>query len=209
MKGLPAPHLILGSGSPRRAALLRQLELPFEQVVSPEEEPALQGDGPEACAVAAAGAKARAVHKLVRQRGLATNAAIVIGADTIVSLDGRLLGKPRDAGEAVDMLRALSGHTHQVYTGLALVCGDDRELRDCSVTQVRMGKISERDISGYVRSGEPLDKAGAYGIQGLGARFIEHIEGCYYNVVGLPLARLAALLVEAGYNFNTTTGDDR
>jgi len=99
------------------------------------------------------------------------------------------------------MLRVLSGRTHQVYTGVVLVGASGEQWSDCALTQVRMRTLSEADIRGYVDSREPLDKAGAYGIQGLGARFIEHIEGCYYNVVGLPLARLCALLERAGYDF--------
>ena len=117
------------------------------------------------------------------------------------------MGKPGDPEEAAHMLQRLSGHSHQVYTGLTLICADDRELRDWAKTRVRMGQLSDADIRAYVRSGEPLDKAGAYGIQGLGARFIEHIEGCYYNVVGLPLARLATLLEKAGYDFSATSDD--
>jgi septum formation protein len=203
------PRLILGSKSPRRAALLQQLELPFEQLPSPDEEPPPEGNDPHAYVVESACAKARAVHGLVQQRRADNAAAIVIGVDTIVCLDGTLMGKPGDPEEAACMLRRLSGHTHQVYTGLALICADGRELRDCAETQVRMGRLSEANIRAYVRSGEPLDKAGAYGIQGLGGRFIEHIEGCYYNVVGLPLARFATLLEEAGYDFSTTTGGDQ
>ena len=105
------------------------------------------------------------------------------------------------------MLHRLAGRSHQVYTGLALICAEDRELRDWGETRVHMGQLSDADIEAYVRSGEPLDKAGAYGIQGLGARFIEDIEGCFYNVVGLPLARLATMLKKAGYDFNASYDD--
>ena len=202
------PRLILGSRSPRRVALLQQLELPFEQLPSPEEELPPGKNGPQAHVVESASAKARAVRRLVQQRRDDNSGpTIVIGVDTIVYLDGEIMGKPGDPEEAARMLHRLSGHSHQVYTGLALICADDRELRDWAETRVRMGQLSDADIRAYVRSGEPLDKAGAYGIQGLGARFIEHIEGCYYNVVGLPLARLATLLEKAGYDFNTTSDD--
>ena len=202
------PHLVLGSGSPRRVALLRQLELPFEQLVSTAPEPAPQDGDPEAHAIDAARVKARAVHRMVQERENGEHPTIVIGADTIVCLDGAILGKPEDAGDASRMLRALSGQTHQVYTGLALIRADGGERCDCAVTRVRMRRLSETDIRAYVRSGEPLDKAGAYGIQGLGARFIEYIEGCYYNVVGLPLARLSAMLEEAGYDFSALINDE-
>ena len=203
----PVPHLILSSGSPRRVALLQQLRLPFEQIASPEEESTLRDNTPREHVVETASAKARAVHKLVQERR-PERPSIIIAADTIVCLGDAILGKPTDAEEAFCMLRRLSGHVHQVYTGLALICADSREIQDCAMTRVWMRRLSEADISGYVRSEEPLDKAGAYGIQGLGARFIERIEGCYYNVVGLPLSRLNILLEKAGYNFSTTTGRD-
>jgi len=195
------PRIILGSASPRRAALLRQLEIPFEQVVSPDAEPVPGDCRPGAFVVASARAKARSVRRLLVQGERQARPFIVIGADTVVVLDGSILGKPADAEEAVSMLRGLSGRAHQVYTGIALACSGGRELCDHAVTRVRMRCLTEADIRGYVATGEPLDKAGAYGIQGLGARFIEWIEGCYYNVVGLPLERLGALLEAAGYQF--------
>lgn len=202
------PHLILGSRSPRRVALLRQLELPFEQLPSPEEELPPGKNGPRAHVLESASAKARAVHSLAQKRLAQNNVpTIVIGADTIVYLDGEIMGKPGDPEEAAQMLHRLAGRSHQVYTGLALICAEDRELRDWGETRVHMGQLSDADIEAYVRSGEPLDKAGAYGIQGLGARFIEDIEGCFYNVVGLPLARLATMLKKAGYDFNASYDD--
>jgi septum formation protein len=195
------PPLVLGSGSPRRAALLAQLGLPFEQVVSPEPEP-VPGDGPpDRHVLDSARAKAAAVRRLVQEHHPALRSAMVIGADTLVCVGDAPLGKPRHPEEAAAMLRALSGRTHQVYTGVVLIGLDGRQWADVARTQVRMRPLSEADLLGYVDSREPLDKAGAYGIQGLGARFIEHIEGCYYNVVGLPLARLCALLEQAGYDF--------
>ena len=202
------PRLILGSASPRRAALLRQLGLEFERLVCPDDEPDVGGSEPAEHALGAARAKARAVARLARERGR-RRGAIVIGADTVVCVGRVVLGKPADPADAARMLRLLSGRSHQVYTGVVLVTEDDRELEDCSVTRVHMRALSEADVRAYVHSREPLDKAGAYGIQGLGARFIEHIEGCYYNVVGLPLARLSALLEEAGYDFSATIRDER
>jgi septum formation protein len=196
-------RLILGSASPRRADLMRQLELPFNIVPSPEEEPIPATQVPADYAIESATAKARAVTSLLESRDQAQN-AIVIGADTIVCLDDSILGKPRDQADATAMLRRLSGNVHQVYTGLALQSGE-KTLCEAVCTRVAMNAFTAADIAAYVHSGEPLDKAGAYGIQGLGARFIERIEGCYYNVVGLPLARLCALLAAAGYNLNDKT----
>ena len=197
---MSAPLLVLGSASPRRAALLEQLELRFEQLPSPEEEPIPATHIPADYALASARAKARAVVALLKERG-PCEGAIVIGADTIVCLNGAILGKPKDQADAAAMLSRLSGQIHEVYTGLALVTGE-KLLGEAVCTQVRMNAFTADDIEAYIASGEPLDKAGAYGIQGLGARFIESIEGCYYNVVGLPLARLCALLGQAGCNLN-------
>lgn len=187
--------LILGSASPRRAALLRQLALPFTVVPSPVAEPVPATSIPADYAIESAEAKARAVARSVAAD------AIIIAADTIVWSNGAILGKPADAAHAASMLGRLSGQVHQVYTGLAIQSGDQL-LREAACTQVAMRPLTAADIAAYVASGEPLDKAGGYGIQGLGARFIERIAGCYYNVVGLPLARLCVLLSAVGYNLN-------
>lgn len=187
--------LILGSASPRRAALLRQLALPFTVVPSPVAEPVPATSIPADYALESAEAKARAVARSVAAD------AIVIAADTIVWSNGAILGKPADAAHATSMLGRLSGQVHQVYTGLAIQSGEQL-LREAACTQVAMRPLTAADIAAYVASGEPLDKAGGYGIQGLGARFIERIAGCYYNVVGLPLARLCVLLSAVGYNLN-------
>lgn len=188
-------RLILGSASPRRAALLRQLALPFTVVPSPVAEPVPATPIPADYALESAEAKARAVARSVAAD------AIVIAADTIVWSNGAILGKPADAAHAASMLGRLSGQVHQVYTGLAIQSGEQL-LREAACTQVAMRPLTAADIAAYVASGEPLDKAGGYGIQGLGARFIERIAGCYYNVVGLPLARLCVLLSAVGYNLN-------
>lgn len=188
-------RLILGSASPRRAALLRQLALPFTVVPSPVAEPVPATSIPADYALESAEAKARAVARSVAAD------AIVIAADTIVWSNGAILGKPADAAHAASMLGRLSGQVHQVYTGLAIQSGEQL-LREAACTQVAMRPLTVADIAAYVASGEPLDKAGGYGIQGLGARFIERIAGCYYNVVGLPLARLCVLLSAVGYNLN-------
>ena len=199
------PTLILGSASPRRVALLKQLKLDFVQLVSPAEEPAPGNRGPAEHVVESARLKALAVATLAASAPPAsldnTAGLLTIGADTIVCVDGAILGKPTEETHAMHMLRSLSGRSHEVYTGVALRHSNGWEQSVWEVTQVRMRKLTEQSIRFYVDSGEPLDKAGGYAIQGLGARFVEHISGCYYNVVGLPLARLCALLEEAGYDF--------
>ena len=216
-------RLVLGSGSPRRAQLLRQLGLEFDQVASDEAEPEpAQGD-PAEQAIRCAQAKARAVRELlladarhpsrkpgrtsaigrtivIGQRTIVIGQrTIVIGADTMVIVDGAILGKPADAEEAVAMLRRLAGRRHRVCTGVCLLGPGGREQSDCVSTEVWMRPVTAAAIDAYVASGEPMDKAGAYAIQGLGARFVERINGCYYNVVGLPLARLTAMLDDAGF----------
>lgn len=203
------PAIVLASASPRRAALLRQLRIPFEQVVSPVGEPECGDGDPEAHVVAAARAKARAVAELVRRDGARVapaahrrGAALVVGADTLVCCDGLTLGKPRDREEALRTLSRLSGREHAVYTGLAVVGPAGQERSACEVTRVRVAALSTAAAVAYVDSREPLDKAGSYGIQGRGARFIERVEGCYYNVVGLPLFRLCCLLESAGYDLD-------
>lgn len=201
------PTLILGSASPRRVALLNQLQLDFVQLVSPAEEPAPGNRGPAEHVVESARLKAQAVAALAASAPPTpldnTAGLLIIGADTVVCVDGAILGKPTDETHAMHMLRTLSGRSHEVYTGVALRHSDGWEQSVWELTQVQMRKLTEQSIRSYVDSGEPLDKAGGYAIQGLGARFVEHISGCYYNVVGLPLARLCALLEEAGYNFGS------
>jgi septum formation protein len=156
----------------------------------PEEPP----PGPPAAAVVAVAlAKARAVA-----RGLAP-AQVALGADTEVVLDGRLLGKPADAAHAEGMLRALRGRTHEVITGLALVQGGGgREATAAVVSRVTMVAATDADIAAYVASGEPFDKAGGYAVQGLGGRLVAGVDGCYTNVVGLPLTTTRRLLADWG-----------
>ncbi len=198
----PKPSLVLASASSRRVALLHQLGLRFEQHPSPEAEPAPCGSSPRDHALAAAAAKAAAVQGLLRASGRGSS-AIVLGADTVVSLDGSFLGKPGDPEEAAVMLGRLSGRRHEVFTGIALKGPEDLEVRDCVRTEVLMRTLSAQEIEEYVASGEPMDKAGSYAIQGRGARFVESINGCYYNVVGLPIARLSTMLEELGFDLSS------
>jgi len=192
----PTAEIILASASPRRAALLAQIGFPFRVHPSALNEaggPVHLGDkAPEALACRLARAKAEEVAARVG-RGL------VIGADTSVVCDGIAYGKPRDAEEAQAVLLRLAGRTHQVITGVAVVEAETgRAEVAVAVTQVRMRAFDAAEAAAYVATGEPLDKAGAYAIQGYGALLVEGIEGDYSNVVGLPLIMLATLLRRFG-----------
>jgi len=185
--------IVLASASPRRAELLRHVGLEFEVMVSEVEEKLTPDLEPAAQVEQLALRKASAV-------AAALDRGIVIGADTVVVQEGRILGKPADAQEAIEMLQLLQGKGHEVYTGVALVDAKSSvKLVEHEMTRVFFNALSEETIRRYVATGEPLDKAGAYAIQGKAALFINHIEGCYYNVVGLPLARLATMLRKLGY----------
>ena len=184
--------LYLASGSPRRQELLTQLGLTFERVVPGIEEQRRPQESAQQYVVRLAREKAQAGVTL------APRDLPVLGADTIVILNGEVLEKPRDAAHAAVMLRMLSGNTHQVMTAVALA--DSQHTLDCLVvTEVTFRTLSDDDITHYVASGEPLDKAGAYGIQGLGGCFVRKINGSYHAVVGLPLVETYELLS----NFNS------
>ena len=183
--------LILASGSPRRRQLLEQIGLTFVVRSSDVDESVSPGLTP-----------AQVVESLSARKGeaVAAEAApgdLVLSADTVVALDGAILGKPRDRAEAEAMLTALSGRTHQVYTGVTLL-QDGRRLTEHEVTAVTFRPLSPGEIAAYVSTGEPMDKAGAYGIQGLGALLVERLEGDYFNVMGLPLCRLGEMLARFG-----------
>lgn len=183
-------RLILASTSPRRASLLRQIGIPFVVEAPEVDESNWLFEDPAEGAQALAIQKARVVA--ARQR---VSGQVVLGADTIVVLDGRILGKPDGPDAARAMLEALSGRAHRVITGLALIeTGSNRMLHGDEQTTVWMRSFTPDELDAYIATGEPLDKAGAYGAQGYGASFIERIEGCFYNVVGLPLARLVTML---------------
>jgi len=191
----PGPPLVLASGSPRRAELLRVAGIPFEIAPAPEAEhahagaaAALRGD-PVRYAVAMAAAKAGAV-------AAARPGRLVLGADTVVVHEGDLLEKPADAAEARRMLARLSGRVHVVVTGLAIAGGASGPWTGHESTRVEFLPLDADAIRRYVATGEPLDKAGAYGIQGFGALMVRRVEGCYLNVMGLPLALLGGALRE-------------
>jgi len=188
-------RLILASASPRRAELLRNLGVAFEVIPAGIDETVEADLSPQEMVKAVAGRKARDVGRRVDK-------GIVLAADTIVVQADRVMGKPSDRDEAVCMLNSLSGKTHRVYTGVTVLsCPDGREVRACECTVVKFRQLPGRLISDYVDTGEPFDKAGGYGIQGYGAFLIEAIYGCYYNVVGLPLARVNQLLESFGCAF--------
>ena len=191
--------LILASGSPRRRELLAQAGLKFTVAAANLNEDLLPDEAAAAYVRRLAEEKAVAVwnaHKASPGfEDMPGDPLIVLGADTCVVSDGHILGKPTDMADARRMLELLSGRTHAVLTGLAAV-STRKTVRDVEVTQVTFNQLTDRDIAQYIASGEPLDKAGAYAIQGHAARWIPRIEGCYFNVVGLPIARTIALLEE-------------
>jgi septum formation protein len=206
--------LVLASASPRRSELLAQGGYQFTVHPAHINEDPLPGEEPIAYVTRLAREKAQAVFRELASayptqelgapsfaqphRAKGGNPALfVLGADTTVTLDGHILGKPADSADAARMLRLLSGRTHRVITGVALVTAAGVEVA-AEVTGVRFLTLSDAEIAAYVATGEPLDKAGAYAIQGRAARWIPRIEGCYFNVVGLPLALVAQILEGQG-----------
>jgi septum formation protein len=186
--------IILASASPRRARLLEQVGIPFRVIPA---------EGAEICPNRPQVEPAKLVRQLAlkkaEQVARKLTRGIVLGADTVVLHRGEILGRPQGPQEARRMLRRLSGDQHRVITGIALVdAGTGRQLVDDVETRVWMKELGKELIDAYILTGEPLDKAGAYGIQGKAALFIDKIEGCYFNVVGLPLNRLCLLLSRMG-----------
>jgi septum formation protein len=180
--------LVLASASPRRRELLAQAGYTFTVAPASIPEDLRAGENPIAYVTRLAREKAQFVYSGVDRD------AVVLGADTtVVSPHGSVLGKPADVADAARMLRLLSGQTHQVITGVAIVNGDVLEIAS-EVTHVSVLTLSEEEIATYIATGEPMDKAGAYAIQGYAARWIPRIHGCYFNVVGLPLALVSGML---------------
>jgi septum formation protein len=187
--------LILASTSLRRAEILHDAELSFVVVASAVDETPIPGESPNALVQRLADAKA----DLAAAR--AVGPAIVLAADTVVTLEGRIFGKPRSSDDARHMLEALSGRTHAVVTGVTLIRLPDAERRSfVESTLVHFAQLSAEEITRYLATGEPHDKAGAYAIQGRAGRYIPRIEGDYFNVVGLPLARVTQALAELGWS---------
>ena len=189
---LPADiTVVLASGSPRRKELLAQIGLPFTVVPSSAEEHIPSGISPDMVVKSLSLLKAADVCKSQPKE------ALVIGADTIVVADDEILTKPKDEADAKAMLRRLSGRSHSVLTGLTVMrARDGKSVSVAEETSVYFKNLTDEEIASYIRTKEPMDKAGAYGVQGLGGLFIEKIDGDYYNVVGLPLQRLGRLLQE-------------
>jgi septum formation protein len=183
--------LVLASASPRRAEILETLGLPTEVRPARVDESVLPGEGAEEHAERLARAKAAAVAGLVPGRW-------VLAGDTVVVVDDRILGKPRDEDHAVEMLMALQGRAHRVVSALALVEPGGRVRSGVQSTNVRFRPFGRPEAEAYAATGEPMDKAGAYGIQGLGAILVEGVEGDYSGIVGLPVPQLVRLLEEAG-----------
>jgi septum formation protein len=189
-----ANKLVLASASPRRRELLAQAGFTFDVFTADIPELRKPGEDPIRFVTRLAREKAEAVAG----RNNVPPDTIVLGADTIVLVDDEVLGKPQNAFDAMRMLRLLSGRTHQVITGVCLVKGRERQ-RAAEVTFVRFTTLSDEEIEEYIATGEPMDKAGAYAIQGRASRWVPRIHGCYFNVVGLPLA-LVSSMIEAMEN---------
>jgi septum formation protein len=211
--------LVLASASPRRSELLTQAGYRFRVRPAHIPEDPLRSEDPIAYVTRLAREKAEAVFRELSSGGeftefltdgesqlaqsqLAESGLVVLGADTTVTLDNAILGKPADAADAARMLRMLSGRTHRVITGVAVATANGTEVA-AEATAVRLLTLSDAEIADYVAGGEPMDKAGAYAIQGYAARWIPRTEGCYFNVVGLPLALVSAMLEAKGLE---TTG---
>ncbi|MEC9487905.1 MAG: Maf family protein [Halanaerobium sp.] len=188
--------LILASASPRRKYLLKQIGLDFVVIPSQIEETCEKELAPMEMVKELALKKVRDINKNVEQ-------AVVLGADTIVVYKGQVLGKPESQEEAFEMLGKLSGEEHEVITGIAIIDTDtdtDAVISDAARTRVFFRTLEDEEIRRYIKSGEPMDKAGSYAIQGKGAIFVERIEGCYFNVVGLPLSLVITHLKQLGLN---------
>jgi len=186
------PSIILASGSPRRRELLKQLAVNFEVTVADVDESLIEGETPRDYVLRLS--RAKALAGFTRSAGRAP----VLGSDTIVLLDGEILGKPASRPQAETMLKRLSGRTHEVYSAVALVVGPDNILDTLNITAVTFGEMPVEWIRQYCQSDEPMDKAGAYAVQGGTGQYIRRIDGSYSGVMGLPLFETAELLRTAG-----------
>lgn len=184
------PELILASQSPRRRELLAQMGVPFEIIVADTQE--AQSGSPRELVMENARLKAKAVYEMHKGR-------MILGADTVVCVDGQVLGKPKDREDAFRMLKTLSGREHKVYTGVCLLYADTEDVR-CDETLVHFTPLSDDEILRYIASGEPMDKAGAYAIQGMAGMYVDKIHGSFSNVIGLPMALVRRMLQDAAQN---------
>lgn len=199
--------LVLASASPRRRELLAQAGFNFTVAPASIPEDLRPGEHPLAYVTRLAREKAQSVYaRLASGLSSGDESTVVLGADTtVVSPNGEVLGKPADAADAARMLRLLSGATHEVMTGVAVVSASGIEIA-AEVTHVSVVTLSDEEIAAYIATGEPMDKAGAYAIQGYAARWIPRIHGCYFNVVGLPLALVCGMLEGVGLQSEEITG---
>ncbi|NOZ60517.1 MAG: septum formation protein Maf [Calditrichaeota bacterium] len=187
-------RIVLASRSPRRIQLLKKIVTHFESRASDENEDVPEGQLPEDAVKELARRKAEKISRQI-------DAGIILGADSVVVVDKKILGKPADAQESRTMLQMLSGKSHQVMTGVcAIKRPENRVLSDVSVTEVKFRELSDWEIDAYIRSNKPFDKAGSYGIQDDAAVFVEEIRGCYYNVVGLPVSMVYLMVRELMVN---------
>ena len=191
-------NIILASASQRRQELLKRILGNFQIIVSDFDESSIpfKNNIPSYVMNLAEG-KARSVSKKIMDQ----DNNLIIGCDTIVAFNNRILGKPKDKKDAFEMLQALSGNEHEVYSGLAILdVKSNKIIKDFVCTKVKFSKLTSSQIEKYINTGDPMDKAGAYGIQVKAGVFVENINGCYYNVVGLPLNKLNSMLMEMGVN---------
>jgi septum formation protein len=189
-------ELILASRSPRRCDLLRRTGLSFETDAP---------DVDESCDLPAPDAVKTLSLRKARASAVSHPGCFILAADTLVSLSGISLGKPKDGKDAFRMLSLLSGHTHQVYTGVTVISPDGRTFTGLDCTHVTFSRMNDQEILSYIRSGEPLDKAGAYALQGKAAMWVEHLDGSDTSVIGLPLYLVRRLLLEAGFPLQAET----
>lgn len=192
--------LYLASLSPRRREILEEMRLPFTVIAAEADERLPKGLDPESAGQTLAARKATAAREQLKAADKYGGDTVILAADTLVYLDGRPCGKPKDESDALTMLTALSGKTHTVCTGMCLVHGE-RSYSLADVTRVRMRAFSEEEARAYIATGEPLDKAGAYGIQGLGALLVDNIDGDYFSVMGLSKRGVYRLLQTANLSY--------
>lgn len=187
-------RIVLASASPRRRELLEMLRIENLEIIPAKgEEKVDEALSPEELVCALSRQKAQEVHDADAQR----ENSVFIGSDTIVYLDGAVLGKPADEDEARRMLRSLSGRSHKVYTGVTVI-GNGRTISEAEETTVFFRDLTDEEIDAYIATGEPMDKAGAYGAQGIASLFVERLEGDFFNVMGLPVCRLGKMLTKQG-----------
>ena len=186
--------IIIASTSPRRHGLAKEMGLEFEIVPSNYEEDMTMDMGPKELAETLSYGKAKDVADRIKS-------GVVIGIDTFVVFEGKKLGKPKSEEDAFNMLKSFSGKTQDVYSGVAIIdCDNEKEVIDCEITKVKFRDMGDEEIRSYIKTGEPMGKAGAYGIQGLSSIFIEKIEGCYTNVMGFPIFNVYKNLKNLGVN---------